>query len=179
MNLNQSNYVYSDDSRIFGKVLSQLEPGESFLEIGVGNGGNQQVVRGKFDLVVGTDIINLKETKRKNPDCELVMADRATCFRKSTFDVVAFNPPYVPSEDIVDKTVDGGLTGVEIPIEFLKSAQDVVKSTGRIFVLLSSEGSMKKFQEFCERSNLTIRKLDETAIFFEKLTVYELKLRGA
>jgi release factor glutamine methyltransferase len=175
----ESSYLYSDDSRFFGEVLSHLEGGESFLEIGVGNGGNQMIVKDKFDLVVGTDIRGLDETKRMNPESELVVADRATCFRRSTFDVIAFNPPYVPSETIVDRTVDGGPHGVEIPLEFLKSALEVAKSSGKILILLSSDDSMQMFQDFCEQHRLTPRKLAERKLFFEKLSVFELTFKSS
>ena len=134
--MNRSSYVFSDDSRLFGEVLSGLDGGGTFLEIGVGNGGNQRIVDEKFDLVVGTDILSLNETKHKNPNSELIVADRATCFRESVFDVVAFNPPYVPSSGIVDITVDGGQTGIEIPLQFLESASKAVKKTGKILMLL-------------------------------------------
>ncbi|HVB12834.1 MAG TPA: hypothetical protein VNE86_06850, partial [Nitrososphaerales archaeon] len=118
--MNDRSYLYSDDSQLMGFALSQLVGGGSFLEIGVGNGGNQKFVKGKFDLVVGTDIVKLKEVKLENPFAELIMADRASCFRSSVFDVIAFNPPYVPSETIVDRKVDGGPNGVEVPLGFLK-----------------------------------------------------------
>ncbi len=154
-----------------------MENGETFLEIGVGNGLNLEAVSGKFHLAVGTDIVNLHEVKQRNPTCELIVADRASCFRKAVFDVVAFNPPYVPSETIVDKTVDGGPNGIEVPLEFLNSALDVVKESGKILVLLSSNDSMRMFQEFCRKHNISLEKLIETRLFFESLAVYELKSR--
>jgi release factor glutamine methyltransferase len=172
--LSDERYLYSDDSRLMGFALSQLVGGESFLEIGVGNGGNQILVKDKFDLVVGTDIVNLKDVKRENPFAELIMADRASCFQESVFDVVAFNPPYVPSETIVDKKVDGGPNGVEVPLDFLKSALEVVKKSGKILILLSSEDRIPLFQEFCQEHLLVSKKIAERKLFFETLTVFEL-----
>ena len=177
--MTESSYVYSDDSRFFGEVLSRQEGGESFLEIGVGNGGNIGWVADKFKLVVGTDINDLRVARTRAPENEFILADRATCFRELSFDVVAFNPPYVPSNEVIDKTVDGGPNGIEIPLEFLKSALKVIKRTGRILVLLSSEDSMNMFHDFCDEHDLSVRRLDERNLFFEKLVVYELKVRRA
>ena len=157
-----------------GFALSQLVGGGSFLEIGVGNGGNQKFVKGKFDLVVGTDIVKLKEVKLENPFAELIMADRASCFRSSVFDVIAFNPPYVPSETIVDRKVDGGPNGVEVPLGFLKSALEVIKKSGKILILLSSEDQMPLFRKFCEEHLLISKKVIERKLFFETLTVFEI-----
>jgi len=172
--LNDRSYLYSDDSQLMGLALSQLVGGGSFLEIGVGNGGNQKLVKDKFDLVVGTDIVKLKEAKLENPFAEMIMADKASCFRSSVFDVIAFNPPYVPSETIVDPKVDGGPNGVEIPLEFLKSALEVIKKTGKILILLSSEDQMPLFRKFCKEHFLISKKIVEKKLFFETLTVFEL-----
>jgi release factor glutamine methyltransferase len=169
-------YAYSDDSQLMAVALSQLEQGESFLEIGVGNGGNQRIVAGKFSLVVGTDIIDLREIKQYNPASEFIIADRATCFRNSVFDVVAFNPPYVPSETIIDKTVDGGPNGIEVPLEFLRSAVEAVKKSGKILILLSSDDAMPIFQEFCMKNNLNSKKIAEKKLFFETLAIFEITM---
>ena len=161
-----------------GLAFSQLVGGGTFLEIGVGNGGNQKFVKDKFNLVVGTDLVNLKEAKRENPFAELIMADMASCFRSSSFDVVAFNPPYVPSETIVDRKVDGGPNGMEIPLGFLKSALEVIKKSGKILILLSSEDQMPLFRKFCEEHFLVSRRIAERKLFFETLTVFEIETRS-
>lgn len=171
-----TSYVYAEDSQLMGEALSLLDGGERFLEIGVGNGGNLEIVSDKFNLVVGTDIAKIRQT-RHGKTLEFIIADRATCFRESIFDVVAFNPPYVPSESIVDKTVDGGPFGMEVPLEFLKSALEVIKKSGKILILLSSEDSLELFQVFCEERGLMSRKLVERKLFFECLSVFELTIR--
>ncbi len=174
--MTSQRYAYSDDSQLMAEALSRLELGKSFLEIGVGNGGNQWIVAEKFNLIVGTDIIDLREVKQSNPASEFIIADRATCFRSSVFDVVAFNPPYVPSETVVDKTVDGGPNGIEVPLEFLKSAIEVVKKSGKILILLSSDDSMPIFQAFCLKNNLNFEKIAEKKLFFETLAIFEIAM---
>ncbi len=173
--MNAQSYTYAEDSKFMGDVLSTLEPGLSFLEIGVGNGGNQRVVRNKFGLVVGTDVVYPHEAKLENPFAEMIAADRASCFRSSVFDVVAFNPPYIPTDAIQDRAVDGGQGGVEVPIAFLESALTVVKGTGKILLLLSSEDDMKTFEKFCSRNHVYVRKIAERRLFFETLTIFELR----
>jgi release factor glutamine methyltransferase len=167
-------YAYSEDSRLMGDALNALAPGASFLEIGVGNGKNLEIAVSKFNRVVATDIIPLNEIKKNNPSVELVVADRATCFRPSSFDVIAFNPPYLPSTEIIDATIDGGPNGVEVPLEFLESAFGAIKKNGRILVLLSSASKLPLFQEFCEKHSLLMRKVKERKLFFELLQVFEI-----
>lgn len=167
-------YVYNEDSRLMGYVLAKIEGGKSFLEIGTGNGGNLREVVSKFDLVVGTDITSLVDAKRSNPSTELIVADRATCFRSCTFDVVAFNPPYVPSDSISDPSIDGGIGGIEAPLQFLDSAKRAMKREGRILILLSSESNEDAFREYCLNHSLKIKKVGEKTLFFESLAVFEL-----
>ena len=95
-------YIYAEDSRLLGDAVSSLDDTDSFLEIGAGNGGNLVRVKDKFRLVVGTDI-NLEIRSGFSPVVQLVIADKVSCFRSSSFDLVAFNPPYVPSEGIKDQ----------------------------------------------------------------------------
>jgi release factor glutamine methyltransferase len=157
------------------KALLAVDPGQSYLEIGVGNGGNLQAAQKKFDTVAGTDIASVAYAKKSNPTSELVVADRASCFRPSTFDVVAFNPPYLPTATIVDKAVDGGEGGIEVPIRFLESAIEVIRNNGRVLVLLSSESKLDSFLDYCEKNSLAVNKLCEKKLFFETLVVFEIR----
>jgi len=168
-------YRFSEDSRLLGEYLSKMEGSGSILEIGVGGGGNLsklELLR-KFDRIVGTDLINLALIRKELPrSVELVVADKASCFRADTFDIVAFNPPYLPSESIEDRATDGGRGGVEVPLQFLNSALSVLKIGGRIVLLLSSDDSLEDLEQFCEERNLSLAKVAESALFFEWLFVF-------
>ncbi len=167
--------MYSEDSELLGKYLITLEGSGSFLEIGVGGGSNlSSVDRGRrFERIVGTDLLPLSSIRQELPrSIELAVTDRASCFRASTFDVIAFNPPYVPSGKIEDITTDGGLGGVEVPLQFLSSALSVLKPEGKIVMLLSSDDTIADLQQFCEKESLHFSKVAESELFFESLFVY-------
>jgi release factor glutamine methyltransferase len=156
-----------------GEAISQQGKGASFLEIGLGSGINLKVAAEKFKLVVGTDILPLKSLlNQRSAQVEIIRADKATCFREAVFDLVAFNPPYLPSEIIADRSIDGGPHGVEIPIEFLESAMAVIKPNGKILALLSSLGVTEIFEKYCMDHSLISKTIAETKLFFETLTVY-------
>jgi release factor glutamine methyltransferase len=89
------------------------------------------------------------------------------------FDLVAFNPPYLPSETIEDIAVDGGEGGTEVPLLFLQEALRVVKKDGRIVMLLSSQNSTEEIRRECSRKNFTLRSIASKELFFERLYVYE------
>jgi release factor glutamine methyltransferase len=168
-------YRYSEDSRLLGEYLSTIEGSGSFLEIGVGGGVNlsKMEIMHKFDRIVGTDLMNLTLLRNELPrSLELIVADKASCFRSDSFDIVAFNPPYLPSESIEDLAIDGGRGGVEVPLQFLDSALSVLRVDGRIIMLLSSDDSLEDLEKFCKERDLLLMKVAETALFFEWLFVF-------
>jgi len=168
-------YRYSEDSRLLGNYLSTLSGNGSFLEIGVGGGGNlsKPDLSQKFNQIVGTDLIDLRSIRVNMPrSLELIVADRAECFRKDIFDVIVFNPPYLPSERIMDRTIDGGKGGIEVPLQFLASALSVLKGEGRIVMLLSSDDSIDEVRNYCEKRDFVFKEVAETALFFERLYLF-------
>jgi len=169
-------YVFDEDSKLLSDVLSKLDPVDNFLEIGVGRGGNLLVAAQKSRFCVGTDIGKMSEIDPSIRSlAELVISDKASCFHQSSFDLIVFNPPYVPSNSVVDLSVDGGEGGIEIPLKFLGSALGALKPDGQILVVLSSEDSLQEFEQVCEGLNLIITKFAEKNLFFEKLFVFAIK----
>lgn len=175
------SYVYADDSAFLGNYLFELNASGNLLEIGTGRGGVLRRIAGKktFEVVVGTDIAGLEDTRKEiSRDIEFVRADRASCFRGNTFDLIITNPPYVPTPDIRDISTDGGAGGIEVPLLFLESALEVMKSTGRIIVLLSSEDSLPELYRYCGEKSLDCKKVAERSLFFEVLYLFEIKNSG-
>jgi methylase of polypeptide subunit release factors len=164
----ERNYVSREDSVLLRKALESFGGGRA-LEIGVGNGSNLKNIVGRFEIAVGTD---LYAELAKNRMFDVIMADRASCFREDTFDLVFFNPPYLPSDSFEDRAVDGGKGGIEVPISFLSDAERVSTREGKILVVLSSDSDTSSLCKYCENHNLRVSKYAEEASFFEKLYVF-------
>ncbi|MGI0079750.1 MAG: hypothetical protein ACRECH_09000 [Nitrososphaerales archaeon] len=177
--MKNESYTSREDSQLLRSVLSS-ERGGSLIEIGAGYGSNLKSVSGNFHLAVGTDIRKTDAFEiLRNTGIELVLTDRASCFRPSTFDLVAMNPPYVPSEGIEDLSTDGGRGGFEIPRLFLDDALRVMKIEGRALIVLSSETDLDEFMEYCVRNSIKFVSLAEKRLFFETLFVFELERESA
>lgn len=173
--MSDETYVSSDDSQALREVLL-AERGKSFIEIGIGYGSNLKSVSKNFELVVGTDIRKTEAFEiLKSTGIELVLTDKASCFRPSTFQVAAMNPPYLPSEEIEDLATDGGNGGFDIPRLFLESAMRVLEPEGKALILLSSETDLKQFKDYCDRNSIKFKALLEKNLFFETLFVFELR----
>ncbi len=175
--MKNEHYLYDEDSSLLGVAMDSLAGGDAFLEIGVGGGANLQRIRNKFRMIVGTDLEGSRTDELEAADAELVLADLASCFRTESFDAIAFNPPYLPSERIVDKAVDGGSDGMQVPFEFLSSALHVLKTGGQILMLVSDLGAIGGLEEYCRAHDLKAIRLVEKKLFFETLFVYEITRR--
>src|SRR5271154_1181607 len=110
-------YLPSEDTATLARTLRSYRGGRC-LEIGFGSGAILQSLIPRFETVIGTDILSIAQAVAAKGEAEVVLADRATCFREGVFDLVVFNPPYLPSETIEDRTVDGGKGGLEVPLAF-------------------------------------------------------------
>jgi len=167
-------YLPSEDTASLARALRSYEGGRC-LEIGFGSGAVLQSLVPRFEMVVGTDILSVQQAVEAKGDAQVVLADRATCFRGGSFDLVAFNPPYLPSETIDDRTVDGGKGGVQVPLSFLDEALRVLKQDGMVVILLSDEADLDLFKRTCEGRGLVVEEKERTGLFFENLFVFEVR----
>lgn len=165
-------YISSDDSALLRSVM-QGRSGRASLEMGAGNGGGLIELAQGFVLTVGTDLKGPARGRAELAGADFVVADAASCFRERVFDLVAFNPPYVPTERIEDATVDGGVAGSDISLHFLREALRVVREDGKILMLLSSDNPIEPFGTECKRLGFRITRITEKRLFYETLSVYE------
>jgi release factor glutamine methyltransferase len=173
-----TRYLPAEDTRLLTGALKGFS-GRSCLEIGFGSGAVLRSVAGRFGLAVGTDVTGLEDAKlAAGGFVELVLADRATCFREGAFDLVFFNPPYLPSAEAEDAAVDGGPTGVEVPLAFLEEGLRVLTYDGTIVALLSSEGDLRSFLVHCSNLGLSVETVTEARVFFETLSVLTIRRSG-
>jgi HemK-related putative methylase len=171
-------YLPAEDTYLLRDALEPFSGG-ACLEIGFGSGAVLASISGRFELAVGTDVVPLEDARlAAGSRVELLLADRATCFRGGVFDLVFFNPPYLPSWPVEDKAVDGGLTGVEVPVSFLEEGLTVLREGGTIVALLSTEGDLGFFLSRCSNLGLEVEKVAEKRLFYETLSVFTMRRSG-
>ena len=169
-----SPYIASEDSALFRDALRE-HTGDRCLEIGAGNGGNLVELSKRFRLVVGTDLVRPSMTDWKEGGANFVLADSASCVRPQSLDLVAFNPPYIPT-DVEDRAVDGG-RDLEVPKKFMREALRVVRSSGSVLFLLNDEAEVYEFEEICNVVGFHLERVKSKRLFFEELTVYSARRR--
>lgn len=183
----ESSEVYgpSDDSFLLLKV-TEAGPGERLLEMGCG-AGLVSLHAAKAGATVAAADINphavecaKRNAARNNLRVEAVLSDLFENIH-GDFDVIAFNPPYLPQEtrstSWIEKSWSGGSEGGEIAIRFLSEAWRHLAPGGRIYIILSSLGGLTTILKSAkERYNSEM--LEEKHMFFESIYAYRLRAQG-
>lgn len=92
------------------------------------------------------------------------------------FDLVLFNPPYLPSETVQDRTIDGGPIGRTLIKRFLQELPNHLKRDGAAFLIVSSLNEpaflLREYRRF------QFSQMAKRSLFFEELQVLCVRFRG-
>lgn len=170
-------YEPQEDSFLLLKhIKNSITSKDKVLDMGTGSGILAREVSKFSKQVTAIDIDNkiIRELSKKqgNQEIRFIHSDLFSNIN-DRFNVILFNPPYLPSRGIQHIDLDGGKNGTEIMERFLKNARAHLESKGKIFLLCSSLN--KDIEKIFTKYNYNFRKIDESSLFFEKLFVYELK----
>jgi len=146
------------------------------LEIGSGSGIQLETSLKsgiKKQNIYSCDINPLSVKHCKNLGFNCIYSDLFETI-KGKFDLIIFNPPYLPEDSLESESsrisTTGGETGNEIINEFLKQAIHYLNKNGKIFLLVSSFSGEIDFLDY-KKKILAKRKL-----FFEELIIWELRV---
>lgn len=166
-------YTPSDDTFLLVEAVRN-HSGARAIEIGIGSGLVTKVLLNRFKRVAGTDIsLELLRRVSRNIYADFVCCDGASAFREEAFDLITFNPPYLPSYGTIDKAVDGGKEGIEVSLKFLKDAVRISRGKAIILFVISSYSNYKTILSWLRRKSFRVRNIKTTRLFFEELTVFE------
>ncbi len=87
------------------------------------------------------------------------------------FDFVAFNPPYVPSDEIKWSDLDGGENGREIIDSFLEGVGKHLSDKGVVLLLLSSLNKVDDVFDILSKKGFRVENIGKKKLFFEELVV--------
>ncbi len=145
--INISEHVYepSEDSFLLADAaLSNIKGSENILEAGCGSGIISAVINANTKAIVTGIDINPHAVKcTKENGVEAIRGDLLSCI-KGRFDLIIFNPPYLPTEDRerqkgwLNAALDGGSDGRLVIFRFLDDAGNCLAEGGKILMLVSS-----------------------------------------
>jgi len=137
--------VYSPEADTFllsDAARAEVKAGDRVLEVGTGSGYiSAELVR--ICDVVATDINPHAALCAREHGVDVLRGDLFFGIR-STFDLVIFNPPYLPTRpeerinDWLEFALDGGESGCAVIERFAAEVGRVLAPGGRILILISS-----------------------------------------
>jgi len=176
-------YEPSEDSHLLSKSVKDYLKSLSnkkikILDIGSGSGIQAKACKESgFDNLLTSDI---------NPDSVLLLkkqgfkSKHSNLFEKikSKFDLIIFNPPYLPEDELEPKNsqlaTTAGKNGYEIIIKFLKQAKSHLNKQGVIILLFSSLSQPLIIKKQAKDLGYRLKLINKQKIFFEELYIYEL-----
>ncbi|MDR3282683.1 MAG: methyltransferase [Candidatus Methanoplasma sp.] len=175
-------YPPSDDSYLLIESL-EMRAEERVLEIGCGCGivsihcakNGARVTCGD----VNSRAVTLTKRNAALNDIRLDVRETDVYSRISeVFDTIIFNLPYLPVNDegLLALAWSGGDDGMGPLPELLDYAPYHLEEGGRVVIVVSSLMEGDRLNAFL--SSYNVRVLGELPLFFEKLRVLEIKLRG-
>ena len=169
-------YLPSDDSIFFANIVNHYH-GILALEIGTSSGTILRQLSRNFSIVIGTDIdfYSLKHLVMLSRNERVICCDAASAIHNLKFDLIVFNPPYLPNTIYHDdKTIDGGPTGIEVSFHFLTNAMDNLSSHGKILMLISNLSNGERLVQLIDKLNLKMQIIAQKKLFYETLQIIEL-----
>ena len=135
-------YTPREDSFLLEKQVKLYSKDKSVIDIGSGSGIQAKAAKLAGAKSVLASDINQEAIKHLKENG--IKAIKSDLFEniKGKFDLILFNPPYLPKDKREDKenelTNSGGKRGDEIILRFLKQAADHLNKNGIILLLVSS-----------------------------------------
>jgi release factor glutamine methyltransferase len=164
-------YTPAEDTFFLAEYIVK-EYGQAALEIGTGSGYLAKILEKNFTVVVATDVDFGTFASQENKTQNSICCDGASALG-TKFDLIVCNLPYLPSDNIMDKTVDGGLEGFVIPYKIIKSANECIKPGGKMLYLTSSLANYEKLMNSTKSLGFSVRILAKKKLFFEELLIIE------
>lgn len=172
-------YEPAEDSYLLLDAI-EITPGQKVLEMGCGSGllSLHCSKYGAETTAVDIDPLAVESTRnnavRNNLQIDIKQSDLFEQL-KEKYNLIIFNPPYLPDDEFQDIKWSGGRSGIETTLRFLRDCGDYLKPGGRIMIVQSSLADRTRFEEEVGNLGYDMITIREKRMFFESIFVHELK----
>ena len=174
-------YQPSEDSYLIAEEVKKYSKNKKVIDIGTGSGILALAAKdsgAKSVLAIDMNEEVIEYVKKLG-----IEAIKSDLFQKinGKFDLIVFNPPYLPKDkkedDESSQATTGGKKGDEIIIKFIKQSINHLEKDGIILLLVSSLTPRERIDKLIGRLNLKYEMISSKKLFFEEL--YVLKIEKA
>ncbi len=156
-NANQVYPIEADTLLLTEAALAEVRPGDRVLEVGTGSGYVAATLTSRGAIFVTAIEINPHAAAMARA-CGLdVIRTDLTAGICGTFDLILFNPPYLPTapeeriDDWLELALDGGENGRRVIERFAAVVLDRLAPAGRLLLLVSSLTGVEEVLSLFER----------------------------
>jgi len=180
--LERDVYQPAEDSALLAdEAASIVESDALVLDVGTGSGFvAEQIAEKTGARVVGSDLNPHACRRARERGVPVVRGDLTEPFADGAFDVVTFNPPYLPTapetewDDWMEVALSGGESGLDVVEPFLASVGRVLAPDGFVLLLVSSLTGVEDVVELAAPHGFDAVALRDESYPFETLTVLKL-----
>ncbi|MBI3623941.1 methyltransferase [Candidatus Pacearchaeota archaeon] len=172
-------YPPSKDSYLLVEVLKKYVKNKKIKALDMGSGSGIQAeslinigIKKENMTIVDINPKAIVHLKTQFPKSQVI---KSNLFEKvkGKFDLIVFNPPYLPeNKHDKEKDTSGGKKGDETILKFLKQLKKHLNKNGRCFLLTSSLTPMERIKQ--EFKNYKVKQVAKKKLFYEELTAWEI-----
>jgi release factor glutamine methyltransferase len=174
-----SVYEPMEDSKFMQKEVQLRAKGKIILDVGTGSG--IQAISASLagaEEVYACDI-NPEAVKcaRENAvankaEVNVIQSNLFEKIPKKKFDLIVFNPPYLPSDGKHDDIRwSGGYEGIEVILDFFEQVKPFLAKEGEILFIFSSHAKQEKMKKVLDKFGFNLKVIGKKRIFYEEIYV--------
>jgi len=178
----ESVYQPAEDSALLARTARErVAPGDRALDVGTGSGYVASELAAVGAEAVGVDLSPLACREAADNGVPVVRGDLVAPFRDAVFDLVTFNPPYLPTpadaewDDWMEHALSGGEDGRRLVDPFLASVPRVLAPGGEALLLISSLTDPDAVRAYAREQGLAVERLASENHPYEELIVLRFR----
>ena len=171
-------YEPAEDSFLLQEQVRKFSKNKKVLDIGTGSGIQAKTaLESGASSVTATDINKQALSKIKVKKINLIHSDLFAKV-KHKFDIIIFNPPYLPEDSREDTEssiiTSGGVRGDELTVKFLSQAKEHLNKNGIILLVVSSLTPQDQINKILKENRLSKEVLSQKKFFMEIIEVWKI-----
>ncbi|MDH7593251.1 MAG: methyltransferase [Methanomicrobiales archaeon] len=171
--------IEADTLLLLDTALREARAGDRVLEVGTGSGYIASALTAVDRCVIATEINPYAARMAKARGLQVIRTDLVAGVR-GQFDLVLFNPPYLPTADVIraddwlEIALDGGPTGREVIGRFASVVGELLSPVGRVLLLVSSLTGEREVQQLFEGRGFAVQVVERMEYEGEELMVMKI-----
>ncbi len=171
-------YKPAEDSELLARHLGIYVKGKSFLDMGAGSGIQSERARKEGASSIVAADIDRKSVNYVRKKGFKTLHSNLFASIKGKFNVIAFNPPYLPydakEDSLSRRSTTGGKTGDELTVRFIQGLSSHLALNGVALIIVSSLTCHDRIEAALKKEKLHKRVIDNENFFMESIELWEL-----